>query len=145
MSGYFSVLSNFSFKGRATRREFWMFNLINCSLFALLCFFIPHQLIQSLAGNLPSNPSDTISIFFPILFLFAVSIQSFAVTVRRLHDLNFTGWWSLVYFTGVGLIPLAFLLCIDGTLGYNNYGTDPRGRHPMDLEPVNLNKIHSTN
>ena len=140
--GYFSVLRNFSFKGRATRREFWLFNIINCFIFTWLCILIPPKVLAS-PNSLPTDPLDTLSVFFPILFLFAISIQSFAVTVRRLHDINFSGWWSLVVFSGIGLFPLAFLLCLPGKIGQNKFGQDPRGRHPLDLEPIDLEKIQT--
>ena len=142
MKGYFSILRNFSFKGRSSRREFWAFNIINLIILALLMILIPHEFVKFLFHKLPDDP-NALTITFPILFIFSIFIQTFAVSVRRLHDINLSGWWSLVAFTGIGLFPLAFLFLLNGTIGYNQFGADPRGRHPVDLEPIDLEKIQT--
>ena len=87
--GFFEAVSSvfskyFEFSGRALRSEYWFF-----VLFTLLL----------------SIPLAIISIFSPpfvyFLFLLGLSIPSWAVIVRRLHDSNHSGWWSLIT-----LIPL---------------------------------------
>jgi uncharacterized membrane protein YhaH (DUF805 family) len=45
--------------------------------------------------------------------------------VRRLHDLDRTGWWLLIVFTIIGVIVLLIWDCIKGTNGPNRYGPDP--------------------
>ena len=55
-----------------------------------------------------------------------LSIGSFMVGIRRLHDLNRTGWFMLLVFIPVvNLIFAIYLLFFKGTEGYNNYGADP--------------------
>ena len=61
------------------------------------------------------------------LYSLAVLIPSIAVSVRRLHDINRSGWWLLI-----GLIPIigAIILLIfaakDSQPGENQYGPNPR-------------------
>jgi len=45
--------------------------------------------------------------------------------VRRLHDLDRTGWWLLIAFTGIGIILLIVWNCMKGTTGSNSFGADP--------------------
>ena len=65
-------------------------------------------------------------LIFGLLWL-AIIIPSLAVTVRRLHDQDKTGWLvllGLIPFVG-GLILLVFML-LEGTKGPNQYGPDPK-------------------
>jgi len=75
------------------------------------------------------------------LFALAVFIPSIAVTVRRLHDRDMSGWWylgfgvaSLVPFVGF-LASLAFLvvLFMPGTPGSNRFGPDPKNPYQEDV------------
>lgn len=72
---------------------------------------------------------DEGSILFFSLILIAIAIVSWIQTVKRLHDLNQSGWLSLLQ-----LIPLVnfifglYLLFSDGSIGRNEYGEDPKGR-----------------
>jgi len=50
-----------------------------------------------------------------------------AVTVRRLHDTNRSGWWVLIAFVPfVGGIWLLVLLALDSSLGSNRFGSNPK-------------------
>ena len=49
-------------------------------------------------------------------------LPTFAVGVRRLHDLNKSGWWILLIFTGIGIIPIVYWCCfINGDEDNNQY------------------------
>jgi len=62
------------------------------------------------------------------LFSLATFLPSIAVTVRRLHDRNQTGWWWWLWLVPViGWIVLIVWYCIKGTEGDNAYGHDPLG------------------
>ena len=51
------------------------------------------------------------------------ALPAFAVGVRRLHDLNKSGWWILLIFTGIGIIPIVYWCCfINGDEDNNQYG-----------------------
>ena len=55
-----------------------------------------------------------------------VVIPTFAVGVRRLHDINKSGWWILLIFTGIGIIPIVYWCCfLNGDEDDNQYGLSP--------------------
>ncbi len=95
---YLSVLKKYGdWSGRSSRAEFWYFVLFNFIIGFVLEF-----------------------IELSNLYLLFVLIPSTAVSIRRTHDVNKSGWFNF--------IPLySFLLLIrDGTKGDNQYGPDPR-------------------
>lgn len=62
-----------------------------------------------------------------LLFSLAMIVPSIAVSIRRLHDINKSGWWYLI-----GLIPIVGLVLIafyvmDSQVGENQYGPNPKG------------------
>ena len=58
----------------------------------------------------------------------AVLIPSLAVTVRRLHDIDRSGWWILIRLVPlIGVIVLLVFALLDGTPGDNQYGPNPKG------------------
>lgn len=60
-----------------------------------------------------------------ILFSLATLLPSLSVGVRRLHNVNHSGWWALLLLTIIGAIPLIYWQSSRGTTGPNNYGPDP--------------------
>jgi len=116
------VLENYAnFNGRARRSEYWWFALMNALI--LLFFGI-------LIGVSISMENDILMYVFVTLFVIyflATIIPNIAVTVRRLHDINKSGWYYLVSFIPyVGGIWILILTCTNGTVGLNNYGHDPK-------------------
>ena len=60
------------------------------------------------------------------IFALAVILPALAVTVRRLHDTNRSGWWILVNLIPyVGGLVLLVLCAFAGTSGPNRYGDEP--------------------
>tara|TARA_B100001115_G_C15819544_1_gene407311 strand:- start:487 stop:747 length:261 start_codon:yes stop_codon:yes gene_type:complete len=63
---------------------------------------------------------------FTAIFVIAIIVPSIAVTIRRLHDLDRTGWWYLISIVPlVGPLVLLIFLCLPGTDGNNRFGPDP--------------------
>jgi uncharacterized membrane protein YhaH (DUF805 family) len=61
------------------------------------------------------------------LYTLAVLIPSIAVSVRRLHDTNRSGWWLLISLVPlVGAIVLLVFLVLDSQPGENQYGSNPK-------------------
>ena len=117
----------FEFKGRSTRAEYWWW-----ALFALLANVILSVLDMMIGTyNVQSN-SGLLSGLFGLVTL----IPGLALGARRLHDINKTGWWQLMWLISFLLIPLIMLLwwaakpSNDGT---NKYGLAPR--HPLSQQP----------
>jgi uncharacterized membrane protein YhaH (DUF805 family) len=61
------------------------------------------------------------------IVIFGTLLPHLAVSVRRLHDVNRTGWWYLLGFVPLlGAIVLLVWFCTDGTRGPNRFGADPK-------------------
>ena len=54
-----------------------------------------------------------------------IIIASTCLVIRRLHDVDKSGWWYLIIFTIIGIIPLLIWYCSKGTNGDNRFGKDP--------------------
>lgn len=113
------VLQNYAnFSGRARRSEYWYFTLFNI-IFAILAMVLDSVLGLNFAP-LPYGPVYA-------LYALAMLIPGLAVAVRRLHDVNKSGWFFLIALIPfIGSIWLLILFCSEGTKGTNNYGTDPK-------------------
>ena len=58
----------------------------------------------------------------------AFLIPNLAVQIRRLHDIDKSGWWILIALIPlIGFIWLIVLYCTEGTRGPNRFGADPKG------------------
>ncbi|MCT2398882.1 DUF805 domain-containing protein [Novosphingobium mangrovi (ex Huang et al. 2023)] len=127
------------FSGRSRRMEYWGFTLLNAiiiSVFVIAAMgFNTSILSSSLEGARP-DISGGVSIFLILGFIYilAVLIPSIAVTVRRLHDRDMSGWWYLGFIV-LGALPVIGLIAslamlvimfLPGTAGPNRYGEDPK-------------------
>jgi uncharacterized membrane protein YhaH (DUF805 family) len=66
--------------------------------------------------------------FISGIYSLAMLVPSLAVGVRRLHDVDKSGWFMLIAFIPlVGVIWLLVLDCTEGMRGANQYGPDPKG------------------
>ncbi|MEM1103752.1 MAG: DUF805 domain-containing protein, partial [Pseudomonadota bacterium] len=54
----------------------------------------------------------------------ATRIPGIGLGVRRLHDIGRSGWWTLIAFTVIGLIPLIYWACQPGERSENRFGPD---------------------
>jgi len=120
MDQYLAVLSKYAvFSGRAGRREYWMFLLFN------LIFTIAARFVDMTSG------SDIVLLGMrPISMVYglAVALPSFAVAVRRLHDIGYAGWWMLlVVVPFIGPVALVVMFCLAGDPGENKYGPATAG------------------
>lgn len=102
----------FDFQGRANRPEFWYFTLFN-TIASFICSIIDSQLLSTSAGE-----AGLIGVIYSLIAF----IPSLSVTIRRLHDVNKSGWNLLWIFTIIGIPYLIYLEIIKGTDGPNNYG-----------------------
>ncbi|MEM6851324.1 MAG: DUF805 domain-containing protein, partial [Pseudomonadota bacterium] len=67
---------------------------------------------------------DLIIPFLGTLFSLATLIPGIGLGVRRLHDIGRSGWWTLIAFTVIGLIPLIYWACQPGERSENRFGPD---------------------
>jgi uncharacterized membrane protein YhaH (DUF805 family) len=108
------------FRGRSGRKEYWMFYLLLCLVAAngyaamYVGYAIQSKVLLVLYGTLLAAIG------------LAVLVPSIAVTVRRLHDIDISGWVCLlVLIPYVGGLFLLALTLIPGTTGPNQYGAPP--------------------
>ena len=102
------------FEGRARRAEFWQFYIIHALVVIGLVFtssiISPRFYIPAMIGY----------------SLFAI-VPCLAITVRRLHDIDKSGWWILIKMIPVvGALIFFIFLVTEGTYGPNYYGEDPK-------------------
>jgi len=116
---YLEVLKKYAvFSGRSRRAEYWYFVLVNLIVVIVL------SLIDTLLGTF--NVVQGVGLLSGIYGL-AVLIPSLAVTVRRLHDIDRTGWWIFINLIPlIGTIVLLVFAVTDGTPGSNRYGPNPK-------------------
>ena len=104
------------FNGRANRSEFWYFTLFYF-IFGAIAYFID-------VSFLGYDPMDITSIgVLQVAYNLVLLIPSFSVTIRRLHDINKSGWNLLWYLTIVGTLYIIYLNILKGTDDDNKYGS----------------------
>ena len=102
-----------TFSGRASRSEFWFFQLF---IFLIsIASLIIDVMILGFSLDDASSPTN-------LIFLLIVMIPSVAVGCRRLHDLNKSGWWQLLYLTIIGIILLIVWWATQGENKKNKFG-----------------------
>ena len=106
------------FNGRSSRSEYWWatFFVILTSIFTnILTLFL------GLSGSIVA----IIVLLLIVIFSLFLTIASLALVVRRLHDTNKSGWWYLIIFTIIGVLPLLYWYCKKGDEGENRFGSNP--------------------
>jgi uncharacterized membrane protein YhaH (DUF805 family) len=128
MNYYLNALRNYAiFSGRARRSEYWYFVLFN-AIFSWLAIALDHFLGTSFIINTINGPIDFYYGYCYLIYALVVFLPSFAVLVRRLHDVGKSGWFCLIGLIPlVGAIWLLVLLFTDSMEGPNKYGLNPKG------------------
>ncbi len=123
------------FSGRSRRREYWMFLLFYILVYiGLSVLFGTNEAVRTPTGfGYGSRLIGGAGIVGALFALFSF-VPSLALSVRRLHDQDRSGWMLLL-----GLIPffggiiLIVFMCLDGTRGPNSYGPDPKNPSNADV------------
>lgn len=102
-----------TFEGRAARSEYWYWVAFLAGV-SIITGMLDQILFPGARGE-PINTVVTLALLCP----------GIAVTARRLHDTNRSGWWQLITLTIVGIIPLLYWECKKGDAGENRFGPDP--------------------
>ena len=107
----------FGFKGRVSRRQFWLYGVVALAGMALLA----HLLL-----GIARVRTHTADLVVNLLLLW----PALAVSAKRWHDRDKSGWWLLLNLLPVigwlwALVDNGF---VRGTTGPNRYGPDPLGR-----------------
>lgn len=113
MNGYLNTFRKYAvFSGRARRREYWTFIIVNMLIVLLLS-----RIDQALGSH------NALGVIFGLVAF----LPALAVAVRRLHDTDRSGWWLLFGLLPlVGALVLLFFKTRNGDAGSNQYGADPK-------------------
>ena len=106
------------FSGRASRSEFWWFEL-----FLWITMIVAAIIDTMMLGYSFEDYGPIYIIYCVVTFLPAI-----AVGARRLHDINRSGWWQLLYITLIGIILLIIWWATVGENKKNNHG------NPIELK-----------
>ena len=110
----------FDFRSRSTRAEYWwwvLFTVLVGNIFTVVDMMIGTYNVQSNSGLLRG------------VFSLVVLIPGLALGARRLHDINKSGWWQLLWIVFFLIIPVIILLwwaIKPSDEGTNKHGADPR-------------------
>jgi uncharacterized membrane protein YhaH (DUF805 family) len=119
MYWYLQTLKKYTvFRGRARRREYWQFTLVNLIISAVL----------SLLTNLDEGAGVRVALSSLALVCgLAMIPPSLVVAVGRLHDTDHGGWWLFISLVPI-IGPIALLVCLvtDSDGGENYYGPNPK-------------------
>ena len=124
MSDHFqSNDSGLSANGRFGRLSYFAWNIL-LGFFVLFCVIVLAVIMPSMMTNLSSGAgfSSGFILFFLIIYIILFYF-SFVFIIRRLHDLNKSGWLSLILLIPVaGLFFWIYASCAKGDISTNNYG-----------------------
>lgn len=119
MNWYLEVLKKYTlFEGRAGRPEYWYFFLFNIII----------GIVLSIVDGITGTFSQDVGVgLLGGVYMLAVFLPALAVTVRRLHDSDRSGWWALIALVPIigGLVLLVFMM-LSGTAADNRFGRSPK-------------------
>jgi len=106
-----SGIGNFAnFSGRASRSEFWWFILFSLGVVSVVA------LLDAIVIGLEKTS------IFALLVGYIFVLPNFAVSVRRMHDSNLSGWWYwLVYLFPIGMFVQLYWMVRKGSAGVNRF------------------------
>ncbi len=135
MKWYFKCLKQYAdFSGRARRKEYWWFTLVNFIIaFALMIgLMIP---IAKMGFNAAASGTEDIDememmltimknpfMYIYIIYYLAILIPSIAVTVRRLHDIGKSGYWAIFIYGSALLSYIAQMFQITSSVAFILFG-----------------------
>ena len=115
MNWYLQVLRHYAqFDGRSRRSEYWYFFLFHVIVAVVLGF--ADTVLRKILG-------------FGVLgtvYGLAVLVPGIAVSIRRLHDTDRSGWWLLLALVPVVGLVLIWFMVEDSNAGTNRYGQNPK-------------------
>jgi len=111
----------FSFSGRARRREYWWFLVLTVIVVSVLA--VVDAMVFGVNWWAYDGGDGPLASLADLFFL----IPTLAVSVRRLHDRDKSGWWLLIAILPlIGFLFLFYNYISVGTPGDNRFGPDPK-------------------
>jgi uncharacterized membrane protein YhaH (DUF805 family) len=109
-----TLKNSLNFKGRASAQEYWRAYVAWSILMIAINIFVNIAVEYEPSGAVAYSAAVVIFYWFSSVFL--TSLQ-----IRRLHDINKSGWWILISLTLVGIIPLIYWSAIKSGNSKNQY------------------------
>ncbi len=105
----------FDFSGRARRSEYWW-----AQLYIVIATFIFNAIISFFSN-------ESISLSISIIYFIHLFLADLSLTIRRLHDIDKSGWVICVNFIPtIGTLIQLYFCCQDSTIGPNRWGESPK-------------------
>lgn len=134
----------FSFEGRIRRIEYFLSSLLAGVVGSIVWVVAFASMFAGVAMGSPEAAAggSFIAILLGVIFWAAIAWFGLAQGVKRLHDLDKSGWLILLCLVPiVGWLFGLYMLFADGTVGPNQFGPDPKNRQPYQQQqpaPVNV-------
>lgn len=120
----------FSPKGRFGRLSYLAWLFIISMLYTCVLFIIAGIAVVALMQTGSQNPAALLQsglgyfvIFLAVVVVIAFTVVNICIAIRRIHDLNKSGWlWLLFLIPLVNIFFGIYVMCAKGTEGNNNYG-----------------------
>jgi uncharacterized membrane protein YhaH (DUF805 family) len=134
----------FSFDGRIRRIEYFLSGLV-CGVVVWIAMLLGVGTFLLGAGS-GSAAGSAFGLLIGVVAIIAAIWFSLAQGIKRLHDLDKSGWLILIcYIPFIGWIFALYMLFADGTVGPNQYGPDPKNRMPYQQQPSSFNVTVNVN
>ena len=116
-----------TFHGRARRKEFWLY---------ILFYVVASMILGFIDGFTGLFIGRTDVGVLSTVFSLALMLPTWAVSARRMHDTNRSGWWVLISLIPIlGGIVFMIMAALEGTKGNNRFGPDPLASDGLAPEP----------
>ena len=103
-----------------SRSEFW--EIMKTFILSIIAALFITMLIAQAFSVIPNTVSPIQTFYMIMTIMFAMIILfSLPCTGKRLNDMGKSRWWQLLYFTGIGIIPILYWLTRPTKLKNNRY------------------------
>ncbi len=113
----------FVFDGRSRRKEYWF-------------FYLGYMILSIAAGIMDSMFTFRLEGLgigvFSIILCLAMIVPTIALSMRRLHDIGYSGWWVLLLLLTAPIVPVSVILVIGLGIYPPNPGTNEYGPNPIE-------------
>jgi len=110
------------FKTRSSRSEYW-WGYLGSSIVGLLGGLIIGAVFGFLSAMMGWTFEALDLVILPLQIY--LLIAGLSLSIRRLHDINKSGWWLLIILTLVGIFVLFYWYCKKGDEVENRFGSNP--------------------
>lgn len=128
INAYVNYWKNYAnFRDRARRADYWWAVLCQGIILTVLSIIMMTVTMGAIMSGRSMGGFAILISLVTVVFSLASIIPTLSLAIRRLHDTGRSGWWYLIAFVPmVGGIALFVFMCLAGTPGDNQYGSDPK-------------------